>query len=208
MVDTVTRLNTTDELSIEVEAVIRDKTVLANGDTVINLQIFETPLGKMIACATEKGICMLEFMDRDSYIEELKNLKRLLNATIEIIDNKHLKALEEQLYGYFAKKRKKFELSLITPGTEFQNKVWEKLMEIPYGKSRSYKQQSIAVGNLGAIRAVGTANGANRIAIVIPCHRVIGEDGSLTGYGGGLKRKKWLLEFESGAPQLFSEEWK
>lgn len=79
-------------------------------------------------------------------------------------------------------------------------------MDIPFGETRSYKQQSIAVGNLGAIRAVGTANGANRISIIVPCHRVIGENGNLTGYGGGLKRKRWLLDFESGNMSLFGEE--
>lgn len=195
-----------DELREEAKAVINDTTLFTDGATIINLHVLETPLGKMLACATDKGLCLLEFIDRRAFVTELKDLKRLLRATIEPGTNKHLKEVEKQLNEYFEGKRKKFELSLITPGTEFQNIVWKKLLDIPYGETRSYKQQSIAVGNLGAIRAVGTANGANRIAIIIPCHRVIGEDGSLTGYGGGLKRKRWLLEFESGALSLFSEE--
>jgi len=194
------------ELREEAQAVINDKALFTDGTTVINLQVLETPLGNMLACATSEGICLLEFIDRRAFVSELKDLKRLLRAIIEPGPNKHLKSLEKQLDEYFQGKRKKFDLTLITPGTEFQNKVWEKLLGIPYGETRSYKQQSIAVGNLGAIRAVGTANGANRISIIIPCHRVIGEDGSLTGYGGGLKRKRWLLDFESGALSLFSEE--
>jgi AraC family transcriptional regulator of adaptative response/methylated-DNA-[protein]-cysteine methyltransferase len=195
-----------DKLREEVQTVINDKKIFTDGNTVIYFEILDTPLEKMIACATDKGICMLEFIDRRAFVNELKDIKRLLRATIEPGTNKHLKELEKQLGEYFEKKRKKFELPLVTPGTEFQNAVWKKLLDIPYGETRSYKQQSIAVGNLGAIRAVGTANGANRIAIIVPCHRVIGENGSLTGYGGGLKRKRWLLNFESGDLSLFNED--
>lgn len=194
------------DLREEAKAVIDDKILFTDGVTVIYLQVLETPLGNMLACATDKGICLLEFIDRRAFVTELKDLKRLLRASIEAGTNQHLIALEKQLNEYFLKTRTVFDLPLITPGTEFQNIVWKKLMDIPYGETRSYKQQSIAVGNSGAIRAVGTANGANRIAIVIPCHRVIGEDGSLTGYGGGLKRKRWLLDFESSALSLFLPE--
>ena len=202
----VKKVEAFDELREEAKTIINDKTLFTDGYTIINFEIFDIPLGKMLACATQEGICLLEFIDRRAFVTELKDIKRLLRATIEPGSNKHLKELEKQLNEYFEKKRKKFELPLVMAGTEFQNKVWNKLLDIPYGETRSYKQQSIAVGDLGAIRAVGTANGANRIAIVIPCHRVIGEDGSLTGYGGGLKRKRWLLDFESGALSLFDEE--
>lgn len=198
--------DTADELREDAQVVINDKKLFTDGSTVIRFEILDTPLGKMLACATDKGICMLEFIDRRAFVSELKDIKRLLRATIEPGTNKHLLAAEKQLDEYFQGKRKNFDLPLVTPGTEFQNIVWQKLLDIPYGETRSYKQQSIAAGNLGAIRAVGTANGANRIAIVVPCHRVIGEDGSLTGYGGGLKRKRWLLDFEGGALSLFSEE--
>jgi AraC family transcriptional regulator of adaptative response/methylated-DNA-[protein]-cysteine methyltransferase len=195
-----------DELREEAKVVINDKTLFTDGITVINFEILDTPLGKMLACATDKGICMLEFIDRRAFVTEMKDLKRLLRATIESGTNRHLKQVEKELNEYFEKKRKKFDVALVTPGTEFQNGVWKKLLDIPYGETRSYKQQSIAVGNLGAIRAVGTANGANRISIIVPCHRVIGEDGNLTGYGGGLKRKRWLLDFESGSLSLFGDE--
>ncbi len=195
-----------DELREEAKVVINDKTLFTDGHTVIRLEILDTPLGKMVACATEEGLCLLEFIDRRAFVTELKDLKRMLRASIAPRRNTHLKAVEKELNEYFYGKRKKFDIPLVTPGTEFQNKVWQKLLDIPYGETRSYKQQSIAVGNLGAIRAVGTANGANRISIIVPCHRVIGEDGTLTGYGGGLKRKRWLLDFESGALSLFSED--
>lgn len=201
----VKKADALDELREEAKTVINDKTLFTDGSTVINLEILDTPLGKMVACATDKGLCMLEFIDRRAFVTELKDLKRLLRASIEPGSNKHLKAVEKQLNEYFEGKRKEFDIPLVTPGTEFQQKVWQKLLEIPCGETRSYKQQSIAVGNLGAIRAVGTANGANRISIIVPCHRVIGEDGNLTGYGGGLKRKRWLLDFESGALSLFGE---
>jgi AraC family transcriptional regulator of adaptative response/methylated-DNA-[protein]-cysteine methyltransferase len=206
MVAKVKKVDAFDELREEARVVINDKTLFTDGHTVIRLEIFDTPLGKMVACATEDGLCLLEFIDRRAFVTELKDLKRMLRASIEPGSNKHLKATEKELNEYFEGKRKKFDIPLVTPGTEFQNKVWQKLLDIPYGETRSYKQQSIAVGNLGAIRAVGTANGANRISIIVPCHRVIGEDGTLTGYGGGLKRKRWLLDFESGALSLFTEE--
>ena len=202
----VKKVDAFDELRDEAKKVIDDKTLFTDGATVINFEILDTPLGKMLACATDKGLCMLEFIDRRAFVTEMKDLKRLLRATIEPGSNKILKQVEKELNEYFEKKRKKFNAPLVTPGTEFQNAVWKKLLDIPFGETRSYKQQSIAVGNLGAIRAVGTANGANRISIIVPCHRVIGENGNLTGYGGGLKRKRWLLDFESGNMSLFGEE--
>ncbi len=202
----VKKVDAFDELREEAQAVINDRKFFTDGSSIINFELLETPLGKMLACATDKGLCLLEFIDRRAFVTELKDLKRLLRATIEPGPNKILKQTEKELDEYFDKKRKKFEMHLVTPGTDFQNKVWEKLLDIPFGETRSYKQQSIAVGNLGAIRAVGTANGANRISIIVPCHRVIGEDGNLTGYGGGLKRKRWLLDFESGNLSLFGEE--
>ncbi len=111
--------------------------------------------------------------------------------------NKHLAKLKNQVAQYFSGEREEFELTLAPDGTIFQQKVWSELLKIPFGKTRTYKEQSISVGDVKAIRAVATANGANPIAIIIPCHRIIGSDGSLTGYAGGLWRKKWLLEFEA-----------
>jgi AraC family transcriptional regulator of adaptative response/methylated-DNA-[protein]-cysteine methyltransferase len=157
----------------------------------------ETELGIMIAGAVDEGICLLEFSDRRMLNAEYRDLSRYLKTTIdEGGENRHFKTLKKQLKDYFEGVLKEFNLPLVTPGTEFQQAVWKELMNIPYGSTRSYHEQSVAMGNPGSIRAVANANGMNRISIIIPCHRVIGSDGHLTGYGGGLKRKKWLLEHE------------
>lgn len=163
---------------------------------VINLTRLETPLGTMFAGAVEQGICLLEFTDRKMLETELKSLSKSLNANIIQGANRHFDLLKQQLEEYFDGKRKEFTVPLFTVGTEFQQSVWKELQNIPYGSTRSYIQQATAMGKPAAVRAVANANGMNRIAIIIPCHRVIGEDGSPTGYGGGIWRKKWLLELE------------
>lgn len=163
---------------------------------VINITRIETPLGAMFAGAVEQGVCLLEFTDRRMLETELKCLSKILNATIIQGHNVHFDLLSQQLNEYFEGKRKEFTVPLFTPGSLFQQSVWEELQRIPYGTTRSYKQQAIALKRPEAIRAVANANGMNRISILIPCHRVIGEDGHLTGYGGGLWRKKWLLDME------------
>jgi AraC family transcriptional regulator, regulatory protein of adaptative response / methylated-DNA-[protein]-cysteine methyltransferase len=171
--------------------------------SVIDIVRIETPVGTMLAGGVKDGICLLEFSDRRMLETELKQLAKYFNATIIQGDNPHFGLLRKELKEYFEHKLKNFTVPLNAPGTVFQKAVWKELRNIPYAKTRSYKEQSEALGNPGAIRAVATANGANRISIIIPCHRVIGSDGSLTGYGGGLWRKKWLLEHESNIPKLF-----
>jgi len=163
---------------------------------IINITRLETPLGTMFAGATEQGICLLEFTDRKMLETELKSLAKLLNANILQGVNKHLELLKQQLDEYFEGKRKEFTIPLFTPGSEFRQSVWKTLRTIPYGSTRSYKQQAELLQRPEAVRAVANANGMNRISIIIPCHRVIGADGNLTGYGGGLWRKKWLLDLE------------
>jgi AraC family transcriptional regulator of adaptative response/methylated-DNA-[protein]-cysteine methyltransferase len=163
---------------------------------IINISRIETPLGTMLAGADEKGICLLEFSDRKMLETELKSLSKLLNANLLPGSNKYFEMLKDQLEEYFAGKRREFTVPLSAPGSEFQKSVWRILRSISYGTTRSYKQQAIALKKPDAIRAVAHANGMNRISIIIPCHRVIGEDGKLVGYGGGLWRKKWLLDFE------------
>ena len=163
---------------------------------VINITRLETPLGTMFACAVKQGICLLEFTDRKMLETEFKTLAKQLNATIIQGSNHHFDLLKQQLDEYFAGNRKQFSVPLFSPGTEFQQSVWQILQKIPYGATRNYKQQALALNKPEAVRAVANANGMNRISILIPCHRVIGTDGSLTGYGGGLARKKWLLELE------------
>jgi len=164
---------------------------------VINIVRFTTPIGPMFGCATSQGVCLLDFTDRRMLETEFKDLCKRLHAVILPGNNPHLEHLQSELSEYFSGKRKIFTIPLHTPGTDFQQSVWKVLQDIPYGETRSYKQQAIALGNPKAVRAVASANGHNRVGIVIPCHRVIGSDGSLVGYGGGLHRKKWLLDFES-----------
>ncbi|MFV0142601.1 methylated-DNA--[protein]-cysteine S-methyltransferase [Empedobacter falsenii] len=161
----------------------------------------QTPLGEMLAIKSEKGICMLEFFDGKSTEKQLKEIENL--GEIFEKDDDILNRLENELNDYFKGNLKEFTIPLDLIGTDFQKKVWNELIKIPFGETRSYKEQSIAVGDLLAIRAVANANAKNKIAIVVPCHRVIGSDGTLTGYAGGKKRKKFLLELESQQLNLF-----
>ena len=156
-----------------------------------------TPLGPMLGGATDEGICLLEFVDRRMLETQLDRLSRLLHARVVPGFHQHFDLLHEQLAEYFSGKRKEFDIPLVLPGTPFQKKVWAGLQAIPYGDTRSYKEQAEFIGSPTAIRAVAKANGDNRIAILIPCHRVIGANGELVGYGGGLSRKQYLLKLES-----------
>jgi AraC family transcriptional regulator of adaptative response/methylated-DNA-[protein]-cysteine methyltransferase len=166
------------------------------GKHVINIIRLTTPLGPMFGCATSKGVCLLEFTNRKMLENEFKDLTKRLDAVILPGENPHLDQLQEELIAYFEGTRISFSVSLDTPGTDFQQTVWKILKEIPYGQTWTYEQQAIKLNNQKAVRAVASANGHNRIAIIIPCHRVIGKNGNLTGYAGGLERKKWLLDFE------------
>ena len=157
---------------------------------------FTTPIGPMFVCASERGVCLLEFVDRRMLETEFSDLQRLLNARIIAGQNEHIRQAENEIAEYFAGKRLRFTLALDTPGSEFQRRVWQALAEIPCGESTHYQALAETLNKPTAARAVAAANGANRIAIVIPCHRVIGKDGSMTGYGGGVARKRWLLEHE------------
>lgn len=165
-------------------------------EKVVDLKRIETPLGTMIACADENGICMLEFSDLKALPTELKEISKHFNANIIQGENSHFRTLESELAEYFEGERKDFTVPLSLVGTEFQKNVWEVLRKIPYGTTRSYLEQAQILGNPQAVRAVANANGLNKISIIIPCHRVIGKNGKLTGYGGGIWRKQKLLELE------------
>lgn len=156
-----------------------------------------TPLGKMIAGATDKGICLFDFEFRKMMPAIRKRISSFLEDDFVEGEHKHIEQLQQQSDEYFRGERQRFDLTLLMTGTEFQQKVWEALHTIPYGSTRSYMQQTKVLGNEKAIRAVARANGENCLAIIVPCHRVVGSDGSLTGYAGGLKAKKWLLEHEA-----------
>jgi AraC family transcriptional regulator of adaptative response/methylated-DNA-[protein]-cysteine methyltransferase len=170
---------------------------------MIFTQTIDTPIGLMVAGSVKEGICLLEFSDRKMLNTEYKILKKYLETDIADGNNDHLNHLRAELSEYFSGKRKEFSVPLVYTGTDFQKSVWDELMRIPYGTIRSYGEQAATLGNTLSVRAVAGANGMNKISIAVPCHRVIGENGNLTGYGGGLWRKKWLLEHEkkySGKP--------
>ncbi len=164
---------------------------------VVTITRINTPLGPMMAGAVDNGICLLEFTDRRMLETQIKKIKKYFQASFVAGINMHLKNLQQQLAQYFAGDRSNFDLPLVYPGTEFQKKVWDNLLKIPAGTTKSYAAQAVACNQPKAVRAVAKANGDNRIAILIPCHRVVGSDGSMTGYGGGIWRKKWLLDHEA-----------
>jgi len=162
----------------------------------VRTAMIRTPLGDMLAGATGDAICLLEFDDRVSLESQFKTIRRLFHRPL--LPGRHVlfTLLREQLAQYFGGKRAAFDIPLAYPGTDFQCKVWQVLRDIPYGQTRSYGEVARTIGKPGAARAVGAANGANRIAIIIPCHRVIAAGGGAGGYAGGLWRKQRLLELE------------
>lgn len=163
---------------------------------------FTTPLGPMIAAADDAGVCLLEFTDRRMLETQIARLRRLLDARFAPGSHPHLKRLGEELARYFAGTLRDFTVPLEAPGTEFQRAVWAALRRVPYGETRSYEWLAREVGRPSAVRAVGRTNGDNRIGVVIPCHRIVGKDGKLVGYGGGLWRKEALLALERGQQAL------
>jgi len=164
--------------------------------SLILISRLTTPLGPMFVCATNNGICLLEFVDRRMLETEFKDLQKLLHANIILGENEHTIQAEKEIKEYFEGTRKSFDLKLETPGTPFQNSVWNSLQEIEYATTSTYQSQAKKINNPKALSAVGSAVGNNRISIIVPCHRVIGKDGSMTGYGGGIERKKWLITHE------------
>ncbi|MBM2815542.1 MAG: ada [Ignavibacteria bacterium] len=158
---------------------------------------FTTPLGEMLAAGNDAGLCLLEFSDRPALPKEIEDLKKLLDSDFVSGEHPIINQAEEQINEYFKGIRQEFTVKLNAPGTEFQKKIWSILLEIPFGATRSYKDQAIKYGNILSLRAVAKANGDNRISIIIPCHRIIGTGGKLIGYGGGLWRKQKLLEHEA-----------
>lgn len=165
------------------------------GEAVVVSRL-ETPLGPMLAGASGAGVCLLEFADRRMLETQLERIRRRFRLPMVPGSHPQVDLLRGELDRYFAGDLRQFETPLDLRGTPFQQRVWEVLREIPYGETRSYADQARLLGEPGAVRAVARANGDNRIAVVVPCHRVVGADGSLTGYGGGLWRKRWLLELE------------
>lgn len=168
---------------------------------MIYYHYFESPVGPMIGGATDNGLCFLEWHDRGGVPRIIERVTKRYKTELTERGHPHLDSLEDELRRYFAGELKQFQTPLDVTGTPFEMKVWSELLAIPYGVTRSYGEMAERLDKKGAARAVGRANGANYLAIVIPCHRVIEATGKLRGYGGGLKRKQFLLDIEAGIKQ-------
>lgn len=160
---------------------------------------YPTPLGDMLAVFSDDGLCLLEFVGQKRLDRELRQVQAARGGPVREGENALTARLGRQLEEYFAGQRQIFDVPVDLVGTPFQQSVWRALLAIPYGQTWSYAQEAAHIGRPTAVRAVANANGNNKISIVIPCHRVIGSDGTLTGYGGGLPRKEWLLDMEARA---------
>lgn len=169
---------------------------------IIEYQLIDTPIGVMLSCFTSKGLCLLEFIDRKMLISELKKIQKTIKGDFVFKESSRSKLLEKELTDYFSGFNKTFSTQLDPIGTEFQRQVWSILQQIPYGEIISYSEQAKHFGIIKEDRAIASANGSNMISIIIPCHRVIGINGKLVGYGGGIERKRYLLNLEKGTLPL------
>jgi len=160
-----------------------------------------TPLGMMQVGITEQGIAMFEYPIDERITQHTKKLEEIYHVTTSKPDDL-LSLLEKQVNEYFQGTRQSFDLPLDLIGTDFQCKVWQNLLKIPFGKTVSYLELARQMNNEDGVRAVASANGQNRIPILVPCHRVIASDGKLTGYSGGITRKETLLSLESGQSRI------
>jgi O-6-methylguanine DNA methyltransferase len=159
--------------------------------------VISTPIGFMQLASTDEGICLTEFIETENTVcSNLKKISSLLKLDISNTKNNYLNTLEKEFEKYFQSNLFSFSVPLHFIGTDFQKKVWNQLLKIEIGYTITYKQQSIDMQNPLAIRAIASANGQNKIAIIVPCHRVIGTNGKLVGYAAGMHRKKWLLQHE------------
>jgi AraC family transcriptional regulator of adaptative response/methylated-DNA-[protein]-cysteine methyltransferase len=170
-----------------------------DGAPVIDVTRIATPLGPMLVGATAEALVLLEFVDRRQLAANIQRIGRRLGAVFVPNEGEISARAAAQVDAYFQGRRRAFDLPLRPVGSSFELEVWDALLEIPFGETRSYADIARRVGRASAVRAVGRANGMNALAIVVPCHRVVGSDGRLVGYGGGLWRKERLLELERGA---------
>lgn len=168
----------------------------ARNQAVLTVRPLTTPLGMMVAAATENELCLLEFHNRRAIEAQVKTLAQRMGATYSPGDNAVLQQTELELEEYFSGSRTTFDVPMVMPGSEWERAVWDQLLSIPFGKTCAYSDIAKMLQRPTASRAVGTANGRNPISILVPCHRVIRADGSLSGYGGGLWRKQKLLDHE------------
>lgn len=170
---------------------------------MIATQQILSPYGELIIGTYKDQLCLCDWKHRHKREEIDLRIQSFLNTEFIDQSNHILEVTKEQLSEYFHKKRTTFDLPLLTIGTDFQKSVWNELINIPFGKTCSYLELSHKLNNPKAIRAVASANGANAISIIIPCHRIIGSIGELTGYAGGLSAKKSLLELDGNQLHIF-----
>ncbi len=168
--------------------------MLANNFIVI--KHFDFPCGEMILGSFDWKLCLCDWADGRRCVLVDQRLQRILNANYVEGSSDVIEMARQQLNEYFLHQRKEFDVPLLFVGTDFQKKVWNELLKIPYGTTVSYGELARRIGMPNAVRAVANANAVNAISVIAPCHRVIGSDGTLTGYGGGLERKRFLLELE------------
>jgi AraC family transcriptional regulator of adaptative response/methylated-DNA-[protein]-cysteine methyltransferase len=180
-----------------ISKIVGDSPLKSKDATIIKIHRISTPLGQMIAGATDDGLCLLEFVDRKMLETQLKRLINYFNGVLIPGTNIYIKQATAELDMYFKGRLQSFNVPLSVSGTEFQKKTWTELRKIKYGETISYDDLAVRIDNSKAVRAVANANGNNKLAIIIPCHRVIGKDGRLRGYGGGIWRKRFLIEHES-----------
>ncbi len=164
----------------------------------INVQHYNSKIGELILGSFDHKLCLLDFRYRAMRLTVDKRIKRGLDAKFMEQDDEILTITRKQIHAYLIGNRVKFDVPVLMVGTEFQKRVWDALMKVPYGSTSTYLQLAKNIHNEKAVRAVAGANGANAIALIVPCHRIIGSDGKLVGYGGGLSVKKRLLKLEQG----------
>jgi AraC family transcriptional regulator of adaptative response/methylated-DNA-[protein]-cysteine methyltransferase len=162
----------------------------------LRVTLFDTPLGPMLAAASNEGVCQLEFADRRELQRSYAEMRRRFALPVVPGENAVLQKLRRELQEYFSGARREFTVPLVLRGTDFQQRVWRELQHIPYGRTASYEAIARKIGSPAAVRAVARANGTNRLYVLVPCHRVIAKDGALSGYGGGVWRKRLLIELE------------
>ena len=178
-----------------------DKSINENSGR-LEIQYHKTKIGELVLGSYDSKLCLLDFRYRKMRFAVDNRLKKTLNAKFVFQDNKILKETREQITEYLMAERKTFDLPILSVGSDFQKQVWDALLKINYGETASYLDIAKYIGNEKAVRAVASANGANAIAVIIPCHRIIGSNGELVGYGGGLPIKKRLLNLEEKHSKL------
>jgi AraC family transcriptional regulator, regulatory protein of adaptative response / methylated-DNA-[protein]-cysteine methyltransferase len=188
----ITAENTRNVLS----HIIASAPTLLGHSNILKASCLDTQLGPMIAIADEEVLYLLEFVDRRGLQHNVEHFMQKTNSAITLGRTQPISLIESELSQYFDGKLKEFRTPLLLLGSPFQKRVWEELKKIPFGETRSYSHIATAVGKSTAFRAVAQANSANRLAIIVPCHRVINANGKLGGYSAGLTRKQWLINHE------------